>query len=322
MSDNISTNPLDYVTIEELLELGLTSDDIAEAYQPSSGGVYHARGAESQGKTLWIAHDYRYLIDKKFFTPDEAVGNMTFKGKYAQGYQVLKGDDLRQYLWDLTHKPYRHKIVIIDEIDSEFPARMFVDKEQTEIALRLWHTAKLGNYIFMSSHLGNSTDLIMHLASHYYIYPRKPDFATNTMNFSLVNILDLEIDDTWTAYDIIKTMLIYSRRELTEQTEEEQNKIRPSLRQNKKHQVNDFDFELDIEKEAILCRVSSTLKLFSCVFGRFCTCIMQDYFCAIDINSQSKNWLIRFDYFCLCHFLYLLPLLSIAHFLLLCNTFW
>ena len=140
-----STNPLDYVTKNDLLELGLTSEDITTAYQPSGGGVYHARGAESMGKTLWIAHFYRYLIDNKLYSPSEAVGNITLKGKYAQGYQTLKGDDLRQYLWDLTHKPYQHKIVIVDEADSEFPARFFTDKEQTEIALRLWHTAKLHN---------------------------------------------------------------------------------------------------------------------------------------------------------------------------------
>ena len=223
-----SRNPLDYVTRQDLLNLGLSPLEITEAYQPSGGGVYHARGAESMGKTLWIAHDYKYLIDKGIYTPDEAIGNMTFKGKYADGYQVLKGDDLRQYLWDLTHKPYKHKIVIIDEVDSEFPARSFTDKEQTEISLRLWHTAKLHNTVFMSSHLGNSADLIMHLASHFNIYPLKPDFETQSMDFTVVNCLDLEITE-WIALDVVKTMLIYGRRELTESTEEEQNKIRPSF---------------------------------------------------------------------------------------------
>ena len=245
--NNVSHNPLDYVTLEELTKLGLTLQDIEEAYQPSSGGVYHARGAESQGKTLWIAHWYRYNIDKGFYMPSDAVGNMTLKGKYAYGYQVLKGDNLRQYLWDLTHKPYRHKIVIIDEADSEFPARSFSEKEQTEISLRLWHTAKLGNLVLISSHLGNSTDVIMHLATHYLIFPRKPDFATNTMEFSVANALDLTIED-WTAHDVIKTMLIYGRKELTENTEEEQNKIRPSLAKKKTIQRQDA-VDLDAELE-------------------------------------------------------------------------
>lgn len=243
MLNSVSKNPLDYVTREDLIELGLSEDDIREAYQPSFGGVYHARGAESMGKTLWVAHKYRWLIDKGYYTPYEAVGNMTFKGKYGFGYQVLKGDNLRQYLWDLTHKPYTHKIVIIDEIDSEFPARFFTDKEQTEVALRLWHTAKLHNYIFETSHLGNSADLIFHLASHYYVFPRQPNFETNSMDFTIANALDLIIED-WTAYDIIKTMLIYSRRELTENTEAEQNKIRPSLIKKGKKQES-FDLEID-----------------------------------------------------------------------------
>lgn len=245
----ISHNPLDYVTAQELAELGLTPLDIQEAYQPSSGGVYHARGAESQGKTLWIAHFYRYLIDHKLYTPYDAVGNMTFKGKYAEGYQTFKGEGLREYLWNLVHMPYTHKIVIIDEADSEFPARAFTDKEQTEIATRLWHTAKLGNYVLLSSHLGKSTDLIMHLASHFYVFPRKPDFGTNSLEFTIANGLDLTLSD-WTAYDVIKTMLIYSRKELTEETEAEQSKVRPSLvkQAKKEKKIMELDIDAEIEK--------------------------------------------------------------------------
>lgn len=240
-------NPLDFVTEQDLIELGLSPSEIASAYQPSSGGVYHARGAESTGKTLWVAHKYRYLIDKGLYTPSDAVGNMTFRGKYANGYQVLKGEDLHQYLWELTHIPYRHKIVIIDEVDSEFPARYFSDKEQTEIALRLWHTAKLHNFIFMTSHLGNSADLIMHLATHYLVFPRQPVFETNTMEFTIANGLDLETTD-WIAQDIIKTMLIYGRQELTENTEEEQSKARPQPK--RKRTVGTQEIDIDAELEA------------------------------------------------------------------------
>ena len=200
---------------------------------------------------MWIAHYYRYLIDKGYYTPYDAVGNITLKGKYSIGYQVLKGDDLRQYLWDLTHKPYQHKIVIIDEADSEFPARLFTDKEQTEIALRLWHTAKLHNYVFLSSHIGNSTDVIIHLASHFYIFPRIPDFATNTMEFTIANGLDLTIGD-WLAHDIIKTMLIYSRRELTEKTDTEENKVRPIKNHKIVKQQLDFDIDAELEAEGLV----------------------------------------------------------------------
>ena len=225
-------NPLDYVTQNDLLELGLTPEEISSSHQSSGGGVFHARGAEGMGKTLWVAHYCRYLFDKCGFSPYNAVGNITLKGKYNVGYTVLKGDDMKQYLWDLTHKPYQEKIVIIDEIDSEFPARFFADKEQTEIALRLWHTNKLHNYIFMTSHLGNSTDLIIHLASHYIIIPRQPVFETNTMEFTVIDKLNLTITDN-IATDVIKTMLIYNRRELTEISDSE--RIRPSLRKKEKN---------------------------------------------------------------------------------------
>ena len=241
-------NPLNYVTQEDIDELGLSFEELSQSYQPSSGGVYHARGAESMGKTLWIAHFYRGLIDSGMFTPFDAVGNLTFKGKYGVGFETLKGDRLREYLWDLTHKPYRHKIVIIDEADSEFPARDFTDKEQTEISLRLWHTAKLDNYVLITSHKGNSTDIIMFLATHYFIYPNQPSFQYNELDFTVANELDNTISD-WTAYDIIKTMLIYNRTELTEQTEEESNKTRPSLLKKTKVPKNNHNDNLDIEAE-------------------------------------------------------------------------
>jgi len=246
----ISQNPLDYVSYKDLIELGLTPDEILTAHQPSKGGVYHTRGAESKGKSLWIAHFYRNAIDFGIEF-EHAVGNMEFKGKYSNGYEVLKGDDIRQFLWDMTHKPYRNSLAIIDEIDSEFPARMFPDKEQTEIALRLWHTAKLGNYILSSSHIGNSTDIIIHLATHYFIYPYVLDFKTQTLKFDVVNSLDGEISEGWIAEDIVKTMLIYSRQELTENTDEETNKPRP-VKKSKKRQRDYDTFETDLDLEAEL----------------------------------------------------------------------
>lgn len=236
-------NPLDFVTQNDLIELGLSLDDLKTSHQPSGGGVFHARGAEGQGKTLWVAHYCRYLFDKCGFSPYDAVGNITLKGKYNVGYTVLKSDDLKQFLWDLTHKPYRDKIVIIDEIDSEFPARFFADKEQTEIALRLWHTNKLHNYIFMTSHLGNSTDLIIHLASHYIIIPRQPVFETNSMEFTVIDKLNLTIND-YEATDIIKTMLIYNRQELTEISDSE--RLRP---QKKEKRIKQLDNELEFSGE-------------------------------------------------------------------------
>lgn len=245
----ISKNPLDYVTLSDIEKLGLTVNDLDSAYQPSIGGVYHTRGGENKGKTLWIAHRIRYLVDNGFISPCDGVGNLSFKGKYGIGFQVLKGDDLRQYLWDMTHKPYKNVWVVIDEIDSEFPARFFVDKEQTEIALRLWHTSKLGNRVFMSSHIGNSADVIFHLATHYYIYPNFPNFITNSLQYTVYDRLHHTISD-WETKDIILSMLIYNRGELTENTGEEQSKVRPSLIKNKKSKspiLDDLDFDAEWE---------------------------------------------------------------------------
>ena len=242
-------NPLDYVTPEDIQSLGLSEADLNTVYQPSEGGVFHARGAEGKGKTLWLVHLYRYLIDSGMFTPYNATGNIILKGKYGIGYTVRKGEELRQYLWDMTHQPYTHKIVIIDEIDSEFPARFFASKEQTEIALRMWHVQKLGNFVLMSSHMGNSTDLIFHLASHYLIYPDTPCFETGSLDYTMISNLGLWTIEM-TANDIIKTMLIYNRKELTEDVEVERTKKRPTKTQTPEDSKLEPEFsELDIDKE-------------------------------------------------------------------------
>lgn len=240
-------NPLDYITKRDLTSLGLDSSEVASTYQPSGGGTYHARGSEGAGKTLWIMHLYRYLIDKCGYSPSEAVGNLTVKGKYGQGFQTLKGEDLHEYLWKLTHEPYTHKIVIIDEIDSEFPARFFASKEQTEIALRMWHVQKLHNYVLMTSHLGKGSDLIFYLSTQFLVIPRRPNFQTNSMNFTLINGLNLTISN-WTAHDIIRTMLIYNRRELTEGNESDKPRYKKTA---KKEVSSDHTLDTSFEFEEI-----------------------------------------------------------------------
>jgi hypothetical protein len=243
-------NPLDYVTKQDILDLGLSPEELSTSYQPSSGGVYHARGAEGTGKTLWIAHFYRHLIDSGKFTPYDTVANLTFKGKYGQGLTTLKGQELFDYLLNFSRTLPKHRIVIVSEIDREFPARFFSSKEQTEIALTMWEVQKIDSYFLLDSHIGNSTDLIFHLGSHYLILPEKPDFETNTMNFTFINNLELWTDD-FTAHDVIKTMLIYNRCETT---------VVSSHNDKKKTQQIEKSTELDIDTELDLSAELETLN--------------------------------------------------------------
>jgi len=242
-------NPLDFFDRDRIKhELGLTDDDLNQSYQPSSGGVWHMRGAEGEGKTLMIAHKVRELIDKKVYAPEDITANITFKGKYGYGARVLKGEDLKQYLWDAVHKEYKHKIIIIDEADTEFPARFFSTHEQTEIALGLWHTQKLGNSVFMSSHLGNGADLILYLASHYLILPKAPNWSNQSLVYAMIDCLRLRTT-YWIARDIVKTMLIYNRQESTfghTEYDKERTKKRAGESKNHKRAIED---DIDIMAE-------------------------------------------------------------------------
>lgn len=229
-------------------------------HSKSGGGNYHFRGSQDKGKTLMMVHFYRLLISLYGYLPSEAVGNLTITGGIGieKGYQVLKGEKLHQYLWDLTHKPLRHKIVFIDEIDSEFPARFFQSREQTEIALRMWHSKKLHNYILFSSHLGRGSDLIFDLSANFEIIPHGVNWDNGTIDATVINGLDLTTT-IWQASDIFTTMHIYDREETTEHTEEDSKKLRPKSKKTlaSERVVRDGNAKL---KQAILKNQAQSQK--------------------------------------------------------------
>lgn len=244
-------NPLNYFSQKDIEFLGLTPDDIAHSYQPSSGSVYHIRGDEGVGKTLFAAHFIRNLIDNLGFDPSDGFGNISLKGKYGNGYTLLRGENLYQFLWDLLRVPLKHKFVLIDEIDLEFPARFYPSKDQTEIALGMWQMKKLGNYVLYTSHVGNSTDLIFHLASHFIVLPEIPDFETQSLDFTLIDKLHRETS-YWTANDVIRTMLIYNRQESTTAfRERKQSKKKEKENQGQKI-VDSFDLDFSESNNDIL----------------------------------------------------------------------
>ena len=227
-------NPIEIgqFTQKDFDNLGLTPNEIAQSFQPSRGGVFHFKGGEGLGKTCLIAHFYKYLIDIGYYTPYDATGNITFKGKYGIGYTVRKGEKLRDYLWGLTHIPLTHKFVVISEIDSEFPTRAFSDRDQSEIALRMWHVQKLDNIICYDSHIETeedrgSTDVIFHKSAHYDIYPQGINWQTQQIPYYVVNRLKNFAVSFGIANDVLRSMLIYNRQELTEVTGEN-DLIRPS----------------------------------------------------------------------------------------------
>lgn len=212
-------------------------------YQESGGGNVLAKGSQDMGKTLLLVHTCRELVKNWGYTTEEIVGNVTLYGELS-GSLTLKGEQLRDYLWRVIHVPYRHKIIIIDEIDTEFPARFFTDREQTEIATRLWHNKKLRNWFLYSEHLGRGTDVIFDLAANFELIPHGVNFTKNELEFTLINGLDLEISNE-VATDIIATCSMYNRWELTENTEEDVKRVRPSILRKLKQQKKGKDFELE-----------------------------------------------------------------------------
>lgn len=199
------------------------------AWENSGGGNIEIAGHIHQGKTALMAHLDRML--KEYYGYTHSVGNLSLSGQLGQNHTVLKGDDLRNWLLECTHVPYRNMLVNIDEIDSLAPARGSSNAWQTELAVRLWHSEKLRNWVIYTDHrlppeeeFEHSTDLIIQKAANFVLWPQGIDWDNDSLDVRVEN-RNTGDEYLFTAHYITSTMRLYSRHEGTENTSEDLAKI-------------------------------------------------------------------------------------------------
>lgn len=124
---------------------------------------------QRKGKTTKLVRDYLWLLSAGSYTGYETISNLkidvkglTFVDNERMKYEMYHGLAIRQD---------RHKIYIVDDASSVFPARGYSDKTQSEILQHIWKDSKLFNYIMFSSHVGKSVDLILDNATNYLFIP-------------------------------------------------------------------------------------------------------------------------------------------------------
>jgi hypothetical protein len=126
------------------------------------------KGRQDTGKTLTMVATLQELCLRHGYSPSEAVGNV---GVNLDGFVKLNNDGLREYVKRTCSEGLRHKIILIDEIDSVFPARFWSDKAQTETLLGLWQDVKLFNWVLYTAHLGKAIDKIIRDCTQIVVIP-------------------------------------------------------------------------------------------------------------------------------------------------------
>jgi len=124
---------------------------------------------QGEGKTLSMVALASMLVQHHGYGWSDCIGNVAVD---RVGYKALNNNNLRQYIAQMVDREFRHKIILIDEVDRVFPARFFADKEQTETLIGFWQDEKLFNYILYTAHPGISTDKIIRDSTQMICIPK------------------------------------------------------------------------------------------------------------------------------------------------------
>jgi len=140
------------------------------------------------GKTLTAVAMVKYFILERGYDPREVYAN--FEIRYP-GCHALTSEGIRQLIGQIMHLGWRHKIIVIDEANTVFPARLWGDKERTKELLSLWQDVKMFHKIIYTSHIGRAVDLLLRQATDFDIIPWI-DRQEDCVNLRVINGVDLD----------------------------------------------------------------------------------------------------------------------------------
>jgi len=196
-------NPADYFSQRELEELGLTSDDISHSYQPSRGGVYHCRGDEGSGKSLWEAHFVRDLMDNRGFSPSD-------------GYKINQGEDFSPLpdLFELFTYRY-HSLIQGQGVGGRFAVLV-------EVGVAIYFKAKAhqAQYLFNSCQFvgetGINTDfvfplfLVQNVDTSQFVFDESLDSCDFHFCSSPYLLIYIKVYTIYTFKSILFTIYFYA----------------------------------------------------------------------------------------------------------------
>lgn len=112
---------------------------------------------QDKGKTLLMVMMAIDLYDNYGFV--EVHSTVDIKG--INGINVYTKEEMRDYVGKMVRDKLRRQLVLIDEINSVFPARLWKREEQTETLLGLWQDYKMCNQVIYTTHIGVTVDKII-----------------------------------------------------------------------------------------------------------------------------------------------------------------
>lgn len=149
------------------------------------------KSIQDQGKTLSAVATVVELILHHGYDPEECYGNVAINLK---GFHYLSSQGMRDLLGRMVREKWRHKVLVIDEINRVYPARFWKDADRTMELLTIWQDEKMFHWIVYTCHVGNSVDLLVRDATQVIAVPRF-DKLRDVVRLGIVNSLDLECHD-------------------------------------------------------------------------------------------------------------------------------
>lgn len=141
-----------------------------------------------KGKTLGMIATALHLHLNEGYAGDDIHGNLEF---HIPGYHQYDNAGIREVMRNFVKNRERHKIIMVDEVDTVFPARFFSKAEQTQTLLGLWQYTKMDSHWLGTTHLGNSTDAIIDSTVQISCIPEY-DKLTDTLTIEVINGIDLD----------------------------------------------------------------------------------------------------------------------------------
>lgn len=143
------------------------------------------KAAQDKGKTSLMVLTCLELVALHGYWGDECYGNLVVR---IPGFNAKSSAELVETMKVMVKERWRHKVLLLDEVDRVFPHRFWQDKEQTRALLGLWQDVKLFNWVLWTAHLGGAVDILLRECTQTVVIPVYHKEADMT---------EIGIIDTW-----------------------------------------------------------------------------------------------------------------------------
>lgn len=160
-----------------------------------------------KGKTVAMVATMFELL-RLGYSGNEVHANMWVD---VEGFHEYDNAGMREFLHKVLREGLRHKIIMMDEIDSIYPSRGFKDKLQTEEILRLNQMTKTENWFLFTRHLGSSIDKYIRDCTNISVEPVYNP-VSDTLVLTILDAVDNEDEGIERTVDVVSDLFCRYKR--------------------------------------------------------------------------------------------------------------